>query len=160
MRSGNSLLWYIFAKMYRLLQNKVQKFRYIFGFWFWFHKLTFWPSKIGYFWVESFKKFQHFQHTSKILVYFWHFRHLLKVFGTFGFGFDILFLSKVCIIFEIFLTVRKSKKSEILGKSKGQKFPANTIPSSTDYLLLLISNKKIIVCINLLFSISQSPSIN
>ena len=48
---------------------------------------------------------------------FFTFLASVKSFGTFRFGFDTLFQSKVRIIFKIFSTVRKSKKSEISGKS-------------------------------------------
>ena len=80
MRFGKSFeLWYIFAKMFRLLPKKSPKILVHFQFWFWFQKLTFQPSKISYFWVVSFNFFWHFQQMSKILVYFLHFWHQSKV---------------------------------------------------------------------------------
>ena len=100
MHSGKSFeLGYIFAKMYRLSQ-KSPKIPVHFRFWFRFWKSTFWPSKIGYFDVGLYV-------SVSVSTYF---------FCQSPYNFRNIFDG------------RKSKKSEIPGKSKGQKFLANAWP--------------------------------
>ena len=97
-----------------------------FPVYFWYkskgQKLTFWLSKISYFYVECFKNVPEFLEICQKCWKFLDFWHISKNSGTFGIGFNVVFLSKVRIIFKRFLTVKESPKSPKYRESWNAKY--------------------------------------